>query len=210
MLNEKIEGSNMKLDSAKAVIESILFAAGRVVKVSEIAKVLEMTPEEVDNIMQSLEMDYSEASRGIEIIKVGDGYQLASKKLNYDYIVQLLDSRTKPSLSSAALETLSIIAYNPKISRAEIEAIRGVNSDGTLYRLQEYNLIEEAGKLDLPGKPIAFKTTENFLKMFGLSSLDELPELPRYKLDENEQIVLEEMDNVKVSISNNEECEGNG
>ncbi|MGN1330463.1 MAG: SMC-Scp complex subunit ScpB [Clostridia bacterium] len=199
----------MKLENVKSVIESILFSAGRVVKVSELAKILEMTPEEVNTIMQALKTDYAEESRGIEIIKVDDGYQLTTKKANYDYIVQLLDNRVKPSLSSAALETLSIIAYNPRISRAEIEAIRGVNSDGTLYRLQEYNLIEEDGKLDLPGKPTAFKTTESFLKMFGLSSLDELPELPRYKLDDNEQIVLEEMDDLKSPI-NDEESEENG
>lgn len=199
----------MKLENVKSVIESILFSAGRVVKVSELAKILEMTPEEVNTIMQALKTDYAEESRGIEIIKVDDGYQLTTKKANYDYIVQLLDNRAKPSLSSAALETLSIIAYNPRISRAEIEAIRGVNSDGTLYRLQEYNLIEEDGKLDLPGKPTAFKTTESFLKMFGLSSLDELPELPRYKLDDNEQIVLEEMDDLKSPI-NDEESEENG
>ncbi|MBP3463222.1 MAG: SMC-Scp complex subunit ScpB [Clostridia bacterium] len=199
----------MKLENVKSVIESILFSAGRVVKVSELAKILEMTPEEVNTIMQALKTDYTEEARGIEIIKVDDGYQLTTKKANYDYIVQLLDNRAKPSLSSAALETLSIIAYNPRISRAEIEAIRGVNSDGTLYRLQEYNLIEEDGKLDLPGKPTAFKTTESFLKMFGLSSLDELPELPRYKLDDNEQIVLEEMDDLKSPI-NDEESEENG
>ena len=199
----------MKLENVKSVIESILFSAGRVVKVSELAKILEMTPEEVNTIMQALKTDYTEEARGIEIIKVDDGYQLTTKKANYDYIVQLLDNRAKPSLSSAALETLSIIAYNPRISRADIEAIRGVNSDGTLYRLQEYNLIEEDGKLDLPGKPTAFKTTESFLKMFGLSSLDELPELPRYKLDDNEQIVLEEMDDLKSPI-NDEESEENG
>ena len=137
------------------------------------------------------------------MIKVNDGYQLTTKKSSYDYLVQLFDNRAKPSLSAAALETLSIIAYNPKITRAEIEAIRGVNSDGTLYRLMEYHLIEDAGKLDAPGRPTTYRPTEEFLKMFGLSSLDELPELPRYKLDENEQIVLEDMN--EVQIKNNEE-----
>ena len=152
----------------------------------------------------------SNICRGIEIIKVDDGYQLTTKKDNYEYIVQILDNRAKPSLSAAALETLSIISYNPRISRAEIDAIRGVNSDGTIYRLLEYNLIEEDGKLDLPGKPTAYKTTESFLKMFGLSSLDELPTLPRYKLDENEQIVLDEINNISNSAINNEESEENG
>ena len=93
------------------------------------------------------------------------------------------------------METLAIIAYNPKITRAEIEAIRGVNSDGTIYKLLEYNLIENVGKADLPGRPTMYSTTENFLKMFGISSLEELPDLPRYKLDENEQIVIEDVMN---------------
>lgn len=193
----------MKLEQAKSIIESMLFSAGRVVKISEFAKILEMTPDEVEAIVQSYMNDCQEESRGIEVIKANDGYQLTTKKSSYDYLVQLFDNRAKPSLSAAALETLSIIAYNPKITRAEIEAIRGVNSDGTLYRLMEYHLIEDAGKLDAPGRPTTYRPTEEFLKMFGLSSLDELPELPRYKLDENEQIVLEDMN--EVQIKNNEE-----
>lgn len=123
------------------------------------------------------------------------------KKGAYECLVQLFDNRAKPSLSSAALEILSIIAYNPKITRAEIEAIRGVNSDGTLYRLLEYHLVEEAGKMDAPGRPTMYRITDEFLKMFGISSLDELPELPRYRLDENEQIVLEEMSDVATNKS---------
>ena len=184
----------MKLEETKAIIESILYAAGRTVKTSEVATILEKTPEEVDEVIQSLMKDYESSERGIEIIKVNDGYELSTKKDYYDYIVQIFDNRSKPSLSSAALETLSIVAYNPKITRAEIEAIRGVSSDGTIYRLLEYNLIEEAGKSDAPGKPMTYKTTDNFLKMFGISSLTNLPELPKYKLDENEQIVLDDFD----------------
>ncbi len=184
----------MKLEESKAIIESILYAAGRTVKTSELATILEKTPNEVDEIVQNMKNDYENESRGIEVIKVNDGYELSTKKDYYDYIVQIFDNRSKPSLSSAALETLSIVAYNPKITRAEIEAIRGVGSDGTIYRLLEYNLIEEAGKSDAPGKPMTYKTTDNFLKMFGVASLEELPELPKYKLDENEQIVLDDFD----------------
>lgn len=198
----------MKIENTKQIIESILFAAGRVVKISELAKILEMTPSEVDAIVQSLKNDYMDNERGIEIIKVEDGYQLTTKKEYFDYVVQLFDNRTKPTLSTAALEVLSIIAYNPKITRAEIESIRGVNSDGTLYRLLEYHLIEEAGKADVPGRPMQYRTTNDFLKMFGLSSLDELPELPKYKLDENEQIVLEEVQNNEPN--NSEESESDG
>ena len=197
----------MKLENVKSVIESMLFAAGRVVKTSEIATILEMTPDEVEHILGNFKADFLNESRGIELIKVNDGYQLTTKKENYDYVVQLMDNRTKPSLSMAALETLSIIAYNPRITRAGIEAIRGVSTDGTIYRLMEYHLIEEAGKLDAPGKPTAYRVSEEFFKMFGVSSLDELPALPRYKLDENEQIVLEDMDENK--IRNNEESKNN-
>ena len=191
----------MKIENAKSLIESMLFAAGRVVTVSEMAKILEMTPDEVEAIVRSYMEDCRDESRGIEIIKVNDGYQMTTKKGAYECLVQLFDNRAKPSLSSAALEILSIIAYNPKITRAEIEAIRGVNSDGTLYRLLEYHLVEEAGKMDAPGRPTMYRTTDEFLKMFGISSLDELPELPRYRIDENEQIVLEEMSDVATNKS---------
>ena len=151
--------------------------------------------------INKMQKEYENQNRGIEIIKVNDGYQMTTKKGAYECLVQLFDNRAKPSLSSAALEILSIIAYNPKITRAEIEAIRGVNSDGTLYRLLEYHLVEEAGKMDAPGRPTMYRTTDEFLKMFGISSLDELPELPRYRLDENEQIVLEEMSDVATNKS---------
>ena len=165
----------MKIENAKSIIESILFAAGRVVTLSEIAKILEMTPAEAETIIESYINDCKDESRGIDVIRVNDGYQLTTKKSSYDYLVQLFDNRSKPSLSQPAMETLSIIAYNPNITRAEIEAIRGVNSDGTLYRLTEYNLIESAGKLDAPGRPTMYRTTENFLKSFGIKSLDDLP-----------------------------------
>ena len=184
----------MKIENQKSIIESLLFAAGRVIKLSEIATVLEVTPKEAEEIINSYKHEYESVSRGIEIIKVNDGYQLTTKKENYDYVVQIMDNRSKPSLSNAAMETLSIIAYNPKITRAGIEAIRGVSTDGTIYRLMEYHLIEEAGKMDAPGRPTMYRVSEDFYKMFGIGSLDELPELPRYKLDENEQIVLEDMD----------------
>ena len=155
--------------------------------------ILELSKEDVEKIIENMQNEYGEDNRGIEIIKVNNGYQLCTKKEYYDYIYPLFDNRNKPNLSNAALETLSIIAYNPKITRAEIEAIRGVSVDGTIYKLLEYDLIEEAGRLDAPGRPTTYVTTNNFLRIFGISSLDELPELPKYKLDENEQIVLDEL-----------------
>ena len=183
----------MEIEKTKAIIEAILFAAGRIVKTSELILVLEKNEEEINTIVQSMQEDYKANNRGIEIIKVEDGYQLATKKDLYEYIYPILDKRTKPNLSTAALETLSIIAYNPRITRAEIEAIRGVSADACVYKLLEYGLVEEAGKTDLPGKPMAYKTTDEFLKMFGYTSLKDLPELPKYKLDSNQQIVIDDL-----------------
>ena len=181
------------IEKIKSIIEGILFAAGRVVEIKEIEMALEIPSEDIEKIIDNMQEEYKRKDRGIEIIKINNGYQLCSKKENYEYIYQIIDKRNKPKLSNAALETLSIIAYNSRISRAEIEAIRGVNVDATIYKLLEYGLIEEAGKLDLPGRPMSYKTTDEFLKMFGYSSLEELPELPRYKLDENHQIVVDEI-----------------
>ena len=183
----------MEIEKIKSIIEAILFSAGTVVETKKLMAILELSNEDVDTIMQNMKNEFEEQNRGIEIIKVDNGYQLCSKKEYYDYIYPIFDNRAKPSLSAAALETLSIIAYNPKITRSEIEQIRGVNSDGTIYKLLEYNLIEEVGRLDAPGRPTLYSTTKEFLKMFGISNLDELPELPKYKIDENEQIVIDEI-----------------
>ena len=183
----------MEVGKIKSIIEAILFAAGREVTQKELILALEISEEDIENIIKDMQEEYKREDRGIEIIKVDKSYQLTTKKELYDYIYPILDKRSKPNLSNAALETLAIIAYNPKISRAEIESIRGVSADACVYKLLEYGLIEEAGKLDLPGKPMSYKTTNDFLKMFGYSSLEELPELPKYKLDENQQIVIDDL-----------------
>ena len=183
----------MEEDKIKGIIESILFAAGREVRITELMSALELSSDEVIKAVNGLKQSYKNEDRGLEIINIEDAYQLCTKKENYEYIYPIFDKRSKPNLSQAAMETLAIIAYNPRITRAEIETIRGVNSDGTIYKLLDYNLIEEAGKLDAPGKPVTYKTSKEFLKMFGISNLQELPELPRYKLDENRQIVIDEI-----------------
>lgn len=189
----------MEIEKIKQIIESIMFAVGRDVTINELSSVLELAPENVIEIVESMRAEFEEAGRGVQIIKVNDGYQLCSKKENYEYIYQIIDKRNKPNLSQAALETLAIIAYNPKITRAEIESIRGVNSDGTIYKLLDHNLIEDAGRLDAPGRPTMYQTTKELLRLFGYTSLEELPELPRYKLDENQQIVIEDIINESSS-----------
>ena len=197
----------MEISQKKGIIEAILFSAGRPVKKSDLILALEISQEDLENLVENMQEEYKQENRGIEIIKMEDSYQLCSKKELYSYIYPVLDKRNKPSLSNAALETLAIVAYNPQITRAEIEAIRGVSADACVYKLLEYGLIEEAGKIDLPGKPMSYKTTPEFLRMFGYSSLDELPELPRYKLDENKQIVIDELieENLEAPMPEREE-----
>ena len=181
------------MDNIKGTIEAVLFAAGNPVEIKDLQLILEKSKDEIAETINEMNLEYKDNNRGIEIVKANDSYQMASRKEYYDSIYKIIDTRSKPKLSNTALETLSIITYNPRISKSEIEAIRGVNVDGTMYKLLEYGLIEEAGKLDLPGKPMGFKTTPEFLKMFGYSSLKELPELPRYVLDSNKQIVIDEL-----------------
>jgi segregation and condensation protein B len=183
----------MEINKLKSIIEAILFAAGRPVSKKELVLSLEIPEEDIENIVSSMQEEYKTQERGIEIIKIENAYQLCTKKELHDFIYPVLDKRNKPNLSNAALETLAIIAYNPKITRAEIEAIRGVSADACVYKLLEYGLIEEAGKVDLPGRPMSYQTTSDFLRMFGYASLEELPELPRYKMDENKQIVIDEL-----------------
>ena len=167
-------------ENAKKIIEAILFSAGRSVSIKEITVALEISPNEIIELIEELKNEYESQNRGMEIIKINDSYQMCTKKELYEYIAPIFDKKSKPNLSNA------------NITRAEIETIRGVNCDGTIYKLLEYNLIEESGKLDAPGRPTTYVTTEKFLKMFGLTSLEELPELPKYKLDQNQQIVIDE------------------
>lgn len=195
----------METKKARSIIESILFAAGREVKINELMSALELPSEEIINIVENMKIEYEKEERGIQIINIEGAYQLCTKKENYEYLYPVFDKRNKPNLSQAAMETLAIIAYNPKITKAEIESIRGVNSDATIYKLLDYELIENSGKLDAPGKPTTYSTTKEFLRMFGMENLEELPELPRYKIDENQQIVIDELIEEKnETLGNNE------
>lgn len=199
----------MDISEQKAIIEAILFAAGKEVEIEKFMSVLELSRKEIELILGQMRLEYQEKNHGIEIIKVNNCYQMATKKELFDYIYPLFDNRAKPNLSSAAMETLSIIAYNPKITRAEIDNIRGVSTDGVLYKLQEYNLIEDAGKMDAPGRPTMYRVTNEFLKTFGLTSLDDLPELPKIKEEMPEQLKIENLDNEKVEKEDTEKQEEN-
>lgn len=197
----------MEIGKIEAIIEAILFACGREVKITELISALEMNEEDIIKIIENMNEEFKKLNRGIEIIRMNDSYQMCTKREYYEYIYPVVDKRSKPNLSNAALEILAIIAYNSGVTKAEIEMIRGVNSDATIYKLLEYNLIEEAGKLDVPGKPMSYKTTLNFLKMFGYNSLEDLPDLPKYKIDENQQIVIDDILEEKENEAPNPERE---
>ncbi len=184
-------------------IEAILFASGRPVSVKVLSEILESEKNNVLEALQNLEIKLAERNSGIQLIKINDTYQLATLEIFYDYICKLLDNRPKPNLSQAALEVLAIVAYNPRVTRAEMEKIRGVSSDSAMNKLLEYNLIEEAGKLDAPGRPMTYQTTDDFLRMFGYSSLKDLPELPKLKV-ESDQITIEDMEEENEPISDEE------
>lgn len=195
----------MKREKIKGVIEATLFASGRVVTLKELELSLELDQKIIIDVINEMQEEQKVAERGIEIVKVNNGYTLASKKDYHEYIYNVIDKRVKPNLSQAALEVLAIIAYNPKITRAEIDNIRGVESNAALYRLLEHNLIEDAGKLDLPGRPVAYKVTEEFLKRFGLNTEEDLPDLPKYKMDENRQIVIDDILEEQVKTEQEQE-----
>lgn len=199
----------MDILEQKAIIEAILFASGKEVEIEKLMSVLELSRKEIELIVGQMRLEYQEKNHGIEIIKVNNCYQMTTKKELFDYIYPLFDNRAKPNLSSAAMETLSIIAYNPKITRAEIDNIRGVSTDGVLYKLQEYNLIEDAGKMDAPGRPTMYRVTNEFLKTFGLSSLDDLPELPKIKEEMPEQLEIEDLNKKEENNQDNQNNENN-
>ena len=171
----------MERDELVQAVEAMIFASGRPVSAKAISEILEVGTKEIEEAIEVLKEKLLERNSGVQIIKVNDTYQFATLEKFYAYICKLLDNRPKPTLSQAALEVLSIVAYNQCTTRAEIERVRGVSSDSALNKLLEYNLVEEAGKMNAPGRPMMYKTTEDFLKMFGYTSLKDLPELPDIK-----------------------------
>lgn len=168
----------MRIDELEGIIEAILFSSGESVSAEKIAEVTEVDLDTVEKVIENMESKYkSDVSRGIHIIRLENNYQICTKPDIYRYIRILNEKKSKPVLSNAGLEVLSIVAYNQPVTRGTIEFIRGVNSDGALARLVELELVEERGRLDAPGKPMLFGTTEEFLRCFGISSLDALPEI---------------------------------
>lgn len=152
-----------------------MFAAGEPVKAAKLASVLEVDLEEAEEAVRLLKYQYDSETRGLQIIEIDDGYQICSRPEYYVYIQEILGEQRRQALSNAAMEALAIIAYKQPITRGQVEYVRGVNSDGAVNRLAERGLIEECGRLDAPGRPILYKTTQNFLRCFGLKTPNDLP-----------------------------------
>lgn len=165
------------MENIKYAIEGILFAAGESVKAAKLAVVLDTDIDNVRQAVEELKNEYNEQKRGFSIIEILEGYQICSRPEYYTYIQEILGEQRNQPLSNAAMETLAIIAYKQPVTRAQIENIRGVNSDGCVNRLYERSLIDEAGRLDAPGRPILYKTTDTFLRCFGLKSPKDLPKV---------------------------------
>lgn len=167
----------MERQKAEAVIEAVLFTMGESVAVAKIAEVIEEDVRTTKEIIAEMAVKYESQERGISILELEDSVQLCTKGELYEYLIRIAKTPRKLSLTDSVLETLSIIAYKQPVTRLEIERIRGVNSDHAVNRLLEFELIAEIGRMDAPGRPILFGTTEQFLRSFGVKSLEELPEL---------------------------------
>ena len=196
----------MELKEIESAIEGILFAAGEPVGVERICLALEIDRATADAVCQRLADAYSYERRGIRLVKLDSSYQLCSAPEFASYIRRAFESRRPARLSQPALEVLAIIAYYQPVTRAYVDQIRGVDSSYTVGLLLERDLIEECGRLAVPGRPIQYRTTQNFLRAFGLSSLEELPELPNAS-PEDGQITLE-MQAALEKLQAEEQAEG--
>lgn len=178
------KGERMELQKVEAIIEAILFTMGEAVEVEKIAIAIEHDEKTTRKIVHNMMDRYENENSGIKIIEIDDSFQMCTKKEMYEYLIRVASVPKKQVLSDVVLETLSIIAYKQPVTKLEIEKIRGVKCDHAVNKLVEYNLVCEAGRLDAPGRPILFATTEEFLRHFGVSSLKDLPIINNQRLEE--------------------------
>ena len=174
----------MNAREMEAIIDAILFTMGESVEVSRIAKVIEQDVRTTKKLIKNLMDRYEEEGRGIHIIELEDSYQMCTKKEMYEYLIRIAKQPKRYVLTDVVMETLSIIAYKQPITKMEIERIRGVSSDHAVNKLIEYDLVKEVGRMDTPGRPILFGTTEEFLRRFSVQSVDELPGVTPEKMED--------------------------
>lgn len=171
------------------MIEAILFASGEPISLERLSEATQIDCQTLSGLMPDFMAKYEKSEHGVEVLKLGTTYQMCSKKEYESYIKRALEMKRNAPLSQAAMETLAIIAYNEPVTKSFVEQVRGVDSSQTVNNLVEKGLVEEAGRLDVPGRPIMYRTSANFLRSFQMSSIKELPPLP----DDSGQIHLEEV-----------------
>ncbi len=169
----------MKKEELISAFEAVLFAGGEPLSIDRFAQVFEIEPEEVVETMEALEQKLKNNKSGLELVRMENTYQLATKTEYADYIKKAFDIKRRIPLSPAALEVLAVVAYNQPVTKSFIEQVRGVDCSGVVTTLIEKGLVEERGRLELPGKPLLYGTTKNFLRCFSLNDLTELPPLPK-------------------------------
>ncbi len=190
----------MEKKELESIVEGILFTMGDSVDPSKIASALEIEKSEVVEIIESLAKKYEEEDRGIRIMKLDGAYQMCTPPSLYEYLIKLAKQPKRYTLTDTLLETLSIIAYKQPVTKSEIEKIRGVSCDHAVSRLVEFQLVEEIGRMDAPGKPMLFGTTEQFLRSFGVTSLEELPTLNAVQVEEFKAAAEEEATHLTVGV----------
>lgn len=189
----------MSSEQYQAIIEGILFTMGESVEIAKLAAALELGEDEVRGLLHQMMERYECEDRGVQLIEIEDSVQMCTKKELYEYLIKIAKQPKRHVLTDVLLETLSIIAYKQPITRLEIEKIRGVSCAHAVSKLVDYNLVCELGRLDAPGRPLLFGTTEEFLRSFGVQSIEELPTLDADQLEEFRQQAEEEM-NVKMDV----------
>lgn len=167
--------------------EAVLFSGGEPLSIDRFSQVFDITPEKVVEVMEALSKRLDAKDKGVELVRMENTYQLATKKEYAGYIKKMFDIKRRTPLSPAALEVLAVVAYNQPVTKSFIEQVRGVDCSGVVTTLVEKGLIEERGRLELPGKPLLYGTTKNFLRCFGISDLTELPPLPKNE-DASEEV----------------------
>ena len=182
----------MEFEQLQRAIEAILFAAGERMEISRLSEVLEVDPDEIEKAADAMADEFAFQRRGIRILKLEKGYQMVSSGEMADFVTKALETRKPPKLSASQLETLTIIAYYQPATKAMVEQIRGADSSYSVAALLNKKLIEEAGRLNVPGRPIQYKTTPDFLRTFGLSSLEELPPIDKIAFGEPIELPEEE------------------
>ncbi len=195
----------MNVNEAQAAIEAILFSLGNAVSISKLAEIIEQDKETTKKILNTMIDNYMIESRGIHLIELEGSYQLCTKREYYEFVKRATNKTIKFELTEVVIETLSIIAYKQPVTKLHIEKIRGVKSDHAVNKLVEFGLVEEKGRMDTPGRPILFGTTEAFLRNFGLSTTDDLPIIGENQLQSIKNEVEKEMQLSFDSDSDGEE-----